>query len=134
VLCDLSFTPFKIFVSLPKPIASFRIEAPATATLGSQLPLKISALDGAGKIVNASIPLRIVLRDANGKEAQQFSCTAYPTFDGTVAAPLGFAAGNWTLHIEELISGRQTDTAIAVAAPQGLPFGTAIAQIPRVDI
>jgi hypothetical protein len=132
--CDLSFTPFKIFVSLPKPIASLRVDAPESISVGTQMPIKVAALDGDGKLINASVPLRITLLDGSGNEVRQLSGSAFPTFEAVLAAPLGFAPGNWSLRIQELISGRMAETAIAVNPAKGLPFGDAVTQIPKVDV
>jgi len=133
-LCDLSFTPFRIFISLPKAISSLRVEMPASVALGTQLPVKVTPLDADGKSINASIPLRLTLLDSAGIEVQQLPCAAFPTFDGVLAAPLGFAPGNWKLRVEELISGRQTEAALNVVQPQALPFGEALVRVPTVDV
>jgi len=133
-VCDLSFTPFKIFISLPKPIASLRVDSPESLVLGGTLPLKVTALDSDGNPINASVPLRITLLDGAGKEARKLSCSAFPIYEGSLAAPLGFAPGNWTLRIQELISGRLVESTIAVAQPQGLPFANALTLIPTVDV
>lgn len=133
-LCDLSFTPFRIFVSLPAAIAQLRVELPESTTLGSQFLVKVTPLDEAGKPINVCIPLRLTLLDAAAKEVQQLACSAFPMFDGVLAAPLGFAEGKWTLRAEELISGRRLEMTLNVAKPEALPFQAALTPLASVDV
>lgn len=133
-VADLSFTPFRIFISLPKPLAKLRVEVPDSLTLGQRLSLRVTPLDPDGNPIDAAIPLTLLLSDAAGKTVQEMPASALKTFDGELAAPLGFKPGQWKLTVKELVSGRQVETKIKVSAPANLPFASLMTEVPAVDV
>ena len=133
---DLSYTPFRIFVSIPKPIASIKVEIPAAIELGMHFPVKITPLDAEGLPINVAVPLRIALNDEAGANVYQ---TTGVTAESKICekefkAPLGRKPGQWKIVVDELISGRKVQAAIAVSAAQSLPFGAAVQTTPVVDV
>ena len=133
-VADLSISPFRIFVSLPRPIAKLRVEIPDAITLGQRLPLRVTPIDADGNAIDAAIPLRLSLTDSTGKSVQEMPASALKTFEGELAAPLGFAPGQWKFVAKELVSGRQVEVAVTVRPPEGLPFGSAMALLPVVNV
>ncbi|HEY8666940.1 MAG TPA: hypothetical protein VIL86_09755, partial [Tepidisphaeraceae bacterium] len=131
---DLSFTPFRIFVSLPKPIAKLRVEFPERVTLGMHFPVKVTPLSEDSQPINAAIPVQLTLLDAAGQQVWQMSASSLKRYEGEMAAPLGFKEGQWTLRAKELVSGRVLETTLQVDKPAALPFGAAMAEIPEVDV
>ncbi len=134
VACDLTFTPYRIFVSLPQAIAALRLEAPEAATLGTQALIKITPLDKAGHPINASIPLRISILDGAGKPVDTLYAAAVNACDSAVSLPLGFAPGKWTISVDDLLSGHRVEASISVDKPQNLPFTAALKVLPVVDV
>lgn len=133
-VADLSFTPFRVFVSLPRAIAKLQLEAPASVPAGRPWPVKVTLLDSDGKAVNASVPLRLTLLDASGKRAWESNGAAFPTFSGELSAPLGSAPGPWKIQVTELVSGRQIEAPVAVVAAQSQSFASAVRELPTVDV
>ncbi|HWE04834.1 MAG TPA: hypothetical protein VG326_20680 [Tepidisphaeraceae bacterium] len=133
-VCDLSMSPFRVFITLPKAIAAIRVEAPAALTLGQSTPIRITPLDADGAAIDAAIPLRLQLFDAAGKSVTEMPASALKTFVGELGVPLGFQPGDWKLIVKELVSGRQVETTLKVSAPAVLPFGSAMADVPAVDV
>ncbi len=133
-VADLSFTPFRVFVSLPRAIASLRLEAPASVPAGRPWPVKVTPLDSDGKAVNASVPLRLALLDASGKTVWESNGAAFPSYTGELSAPLGSAPGSWKIQVTELVSGRQVEAPVTVVAAQSQLFASAVRELPAVDV
>ncbi|GDY20766.1 hypothetical protein LBMAG56_21120 [Verrucomicrobiota bacterium] len=133
-VADLSFTPFRVFVSLPRAIAKLQLDAPASVEAGRPWPVKVTPLDGDGKPINASIPLSLALLDATGKAVWKSSGSAFPTFSGELSAPAGSAPGQWKIQVSELVSGRQIESTVTVAAGQTKSFAAAVRELPEVDV
>ena len=133
-VADLAFTPFRVFVSLSKPIAKLRVEAPASVTLGAFFPVRITPLDADGKALNASVPIRLTALDAGGSNVWQMYGASFPTLDGRLAAPLSAAPGRWTIRVEELVSGRQAVTPIDVRAADRPPLARNVVELDTADV
>ncbi len=131
---DLAFTPFRVFVTLPKPVAKLRIETPAEVTLGSHFAVVVTPLDAAGQPLAASLPVRLRLLDPSGAEVWRQAGASFPSFHGELSAPLGRAAGTWTVRVDELVTGRSADVTVAVKAPAGLPFAQSLVAVPTADV
>ena len=134
VVADLSYTPLAVFVSLPKPIESLRIECPAEVELGTQFPVNFTALDAQGQPIDGAIPLSLTLFDSAGKKIWDQSGAARGTYPGKLSAPLGEAPGAWRIVAQELLGGRTLECAIVTKSPALLPFGAAIAEVETVDV
>ena len=130
-VADLSLSPFRVFITLPKAIATIRVEMPASMTLGQSMPLRITLLDATGHAIDAAIPLHLQLLDAAGKSVVELPESALKTFAGELGVPLGFQPGDWKLIVKELVSGRQIETTLKRFAPAALPFGSAMARSSR---
>ena len=59
---------------------------------------------------------------------------SFPVFRGELSAPLGRAAGTWTVRVDELVTGRSADVTVAVKAPAGLPFAQSLVAVPTADV
>ncbi|HUW30447.1 MAG TPA: PQQ-binding-like beta-propeller repeat protein, partial [Planctomycetota bacterium] len=133
VRCDMSFSPFRILVSLPAEIAKLQVDLPEAATLGTTFPVSVVPLDAAGKPIDGTIPVEVTAIDAAGQVV-----AAIPGISGSggvrVPASIGFKPGTWKLRIAELVGGRIAETDIRAEAPQKLPFGDAVREVPRVDV
>ena len=134
VVCDLSFTSFRIFVTLPQEISSIRLEAAGSAVLGTQFPIKVTPLDKNGNAINAAIPLRITISDAAGKTVDEFYASSMMSYEKVCSAALGFAVGKWKISVEDLLIGHRVETSIAIDKAQALPFASAVRSVPVVDV
>ena len=133
-IADMSATPFRVYVGLPAPIARLKLELPASLTLGGGCGINLTPLAAGDKTIDASIPVQLTVLDAQGKVVSQATDAAMPTARMRLAAPLGFAAGKWRIVAKELVSGREVEAALDVAAPASLPFGAAISELPAVEV
>ncbi|MFZ4395900.1 MAG: beta-galactosidase trimerization domain-containing protein [Kiritimatiellia bacterium] len=120
-VADLSFTPFRIFVSLPKPVAKLRVEAPASVPQGVGVVVKATPLDADGKPIDASVPVRMTLLDASGKVAAEACGAAFPSCERRLAVPFDGQTGRWTLQVQELVSGRRAEVALEVKDAAAAP-------------
>jgi len=59
VQCDMSFSPFRVLVSLPAEIAQLKVDLPESATLGTSFPVSVAPLDAAGKPIDGTIPVEV---------------------------------------------------------------------------
>lgn len=95
-----------LFLITPRPLAAVRI-AGGDSTSGVPLEFRIEVVDDAGKPVNAVIPLKVELRDPDGRSAE---------LSGYHAAKAGLLQlkfepapndipGIWELRVEDLASG-----------------------------
>ncbi len=134
VVCDLSFTSFRIFVTLPQEISSIRLEAVGSAVLGTQFPIKVTPLDKNGNSINAAIPLRITISDAAGKTVEEFYASSMMSYEKVCSAALGFAVGKWKISVEDLLIGHRVETSITIDKAQALPFASAVRSVPIVDV
>ena len=133
-IADLSFTPFRIFVSLPEPIASIKLELPESVQLGSHFKIKATPLDDGGKPIDAAVPLRITLKEEAADQVAQVSGVSMPVCEKELSAPLGRKPGKWTLVVDELISGRQIQSSLTILPAQTLPFGSSVQTLAGVDV
>lgn len=91
------------------PVAQVRIEAPQEARRSDDMPVVVSIVDDSGNPVNAVIPLRIEIRDPDGRQ-REFS-GYYGARDGQLSIILALApndtAGIWTIEAQDLAAGRR---------------------------
>ena len=111
---DLSFTPFRIFVSLPEPIVRLRVEAPESVAIGTRFPVRVTPLGPSGKPINACIPITLALSDAQGRYVQGRPAASFPIAEAELTAPLGSAPGVWRVTVKELVSGRSATVPLTV--------------------
>lgn len=109
----------RVFLVTSRAIDSVRVEAPATARAGTAIPVRVAVLDAAGTPIDAVVPLRVDVRDPDGRagEAEGF----YGAVAGRLEVTLDFAAndarGTWTVRATDLASGREAVHYVRVGAP-----------------
>ncbi|GMV83236.1 MAG: hypothetical protein AMXMBFR7_44200 [Planctomycetota bacterium] len=107
---DLRYTPARIFVWLPVPIASVSLQGPARAQGGQALAWSVGVLDEGGKPIPAPVPVEIQLRTPNGniRATSYFASNAPEGVRGEFILPLDAAPGTWSLEAIETLSGHRT--------------------------
>jgi hypothetical protein len=104
---DLGPCDGRIFMLLPTPLQAIDVDLPESVERGATMELRVRVTSSDNQTLKAVIPLKIRIRDANGKEAE-FS-GYYAAKDGTLSLPLSVASnedpGSWEIRITELASG-----------------------------
>ncbi|MBM4154972.1 MAG: hypothetical protein FJ221_08060 [Lentisphaerae bacterium] len=99
----------RVFMVTDRPIAAARIEGPREAKRGETAKVRIEVVDPDRKPVDAVIPLRVDIRDPDGRVAERTGW--YGAKDGVLELQLDFAAndlpGAWEIRVRELASGRR---------------------------
>ena len=132
--CDMTFSPFKILASLPAEIEKLRARLPKTVTLGESFPIIVTPLDGTDKPLPGPIPVEVSVYDAAGENVTTAYGVSGPDGFHRIGASIGFRPGAWKVQIKELVSGRSAEVPLTVKAPERLPFGAAVAEVPKVDV
>jgi hypothetical protein len=99
----------RVFMVTDRAIAAVKIEAPREAKRGAAAEVRIAVIDPDGKPLDAVIPLRVDIRDPDGRVAERTGW--YGAKDGVLDLQLDFAAndlpGAWEIRVRELASGRR---------------------------
>jgi hypothetical protein len=99
----------RVFMVTDRPIAAVKIEAPREAKRGAAAEVRIAVIDPDEKPLDAVIPLRVDIRDPDGRVAERTGW--YGAKDGVLDLQLDFAAndlpGAWEIRVRELASGRR---------------------------
>ncbi len=99
----------RVYMITDRPIAAAKVEAPASAKRGEGVAIRISIVDPAGKPIDAVVPVRVDIRDPDGREAERSGW--YGAKDGVLDLRLDFAAndtpGTWEIRVRELASSRR---------------------------
>jgi hypothetical protein len=110
----------KIIAALPEEIDKVSIEAPAKATPGKPVSLRIEVIGKSGKPIQGDIHLRVEIYDGLGDmlDWSRYTCTKRNEgnqciFNFTPA--LNDVTGNWTIKVEELVSGRNATVLINIS-------------------
>jgi hypothetical protein len=113
---DLGPCDGRLLMTLPRPIAGLTVTAPASASPGDEVPLTFSVNDPAGEALPAVIPLRVEIRDANGRLAEGSGYHA--TDDGVMHLDLVLAPnedpGMWQITVHELASRESASASMRV--------------------
>jgi uncharacterized protein YfaS (alpha-2-macroglobulin family) len=100
-------------------IAGMKIEAPGAARLGDAVTVRIVVVDKAGRPLDAVVPLRLDIRDPEGRDAERTGY--YGAKDGRLELELLLAAndqpGVWQIRVRELASGRTASSYLRVSKP-----------------
>lgn len=98
----------RVFLLTDHPIAAVRLQAPRRAKRGESVAVKVMVMDDKGRPVEAIVPLRVDIVDANGRHAE-FS-GFYGAKDGVMSLTIDLAQndalGNWLIRAQELCSLR----------------------------
>jgi len=113
----------RLFMISPRAIDRVQIEAPSTVERGDQVRCAIAVLDAKGRSLDAIIPLRVDVRDPEGRLAE-FS-GYHAAADGKVEISLDIARndpfGIWEIRACELASKREAKHYVRVRPPREWP-------------
>jgi hypothetical protein len=106
----------RLLMGLPRAIAGVTVTAPETAKPGTRVLLDLSVHDSEGKPLPAVIPLRIEIRDTNGRLAE--SSGYHAAENGRLSLTLDLAPnedpGTWEITVRELASRKSAMAAMRV--------------------
>ncbi len=106
----------RLFLVTDRAIGAVRVEADKKAKAGESVSCDIAVTDAAGKAIDAVVPVEVRITDAQGKAAEYSGY--YGAKDGKVTIkldlPTNAAAGNWTISVKELASGKTAEASMAV--------------------
>jgi concanavalin A-like lectin/glucanase superfamily protein len=106
---DLGPCDGRIFMVMPKPLLGLKLEVPEKAVMGNTAKVVVSITTTQEAPTKAVIPLRIDIRDANGKAAE--GSGFYAAENGIVELKLDLAPnedpGTWEVRVRELASGME---------------------------
>ncbi|MGI6494524.1 MAG: hypothetical protein ACOX5G_00250 [Kiritimatiellia bacterium] len=113
---DMRRSPGKILAFLPEPVGGVLLRAPATLSVGGNLPCTVSVAGESGAPIDASFPVELTLVDPEGKRPYHVFRAAAPELRASWRLPANVPAGNWTLEARELLSGKTARATIEVKA------------------
>ncbi|MBL9137791.1 MAG: hypothetical protein JNK85_18120 [Verrucomicrobiales bacterium] len=120
---ELSITPVRLFASLPAPIDRVQLVGPDRIQAGDELRWSVRVLDPGGATVPASIPIRVLLLDAEGQRiAEGYVAAGSDGATGTFMIPVNLAPGGLRLEAVEMIAGKGAVLGVAVDE-RSLPLG-----------
>ncbi len=113
----------RVFLVCDQAIAGVRIAAAEEATRGGWLACEISVVDGNGKSLSAVVPLKIAIRDPDGRPAEFSGYDA--AIDGKRSLTIDIAPndlpGLWQIEVRELASNQTATHYFRVAGPTPWP-------------
>ncbi|MBN1854849.1 MAG: hypothetical protein JW829_19100, partial [Pirellulales bacterium] len=106
----------RLFLSMPRAISSINVVSPQSVQLGQSAQCVVEVRDDQGMPVPAVLPLRVELRDPDGRIAE------YSGYHAAIAGRLELTfdiacndlPGVWHLHVQDLASGLQADVELPV--------------------
>jgi hypothetical protein len=106
---DLGPCDGKIFMVMPKPLLGIQLDVPENATMGNTAKINAHITTTLNTPTKAVIPMRLDVRDANGKSAE--GSGFYAAENGIVELDLNLAPnedpGTWEIRVKELASGME---------------------------
>lgn len=106
----------RLYLVTERPIAAVRVEAPESATLGSEILIRVAVTDDRGRPLDAVVPLQVEIFDPDGRPAE-FS-GFYGARDGQQEIRVQLAPndvpGLWQVRAKELASGRTVEAYVRV--------------------
>ena len=114
---DLEYetTGGKLFLFLPKPIATVKLDLPAAAEPGKPFDFSAQVFDAKGKRMECLLPLEITVEYPDGKTDDCcFGTLQNGQYAQTVIPPLNVASGNWRVTVTELASGKSATAVLTV--------------------
>ena len=105
----------RMFAFLRQKIASLRVDAPKKVSAGETVRVKVAALDGATRPVDALLPAEISLYDAGGRELDGAGWVCLEGGVCTVDVPTNVddPAGPYRLVCRDIASGLKAERTIA---------------------
>ncbi len=109
----------RIFMVVPQAIAQLKVDLPEQVKGGGAATVSIKILDAKAAAVRAVSPVRLDIRDANGKPAE--GAGFYGAKNGTLTVELNIAPnddpGVWQIDVRDLASGIETTKFLRVVKP-----------------
>ncbi|WP_395750468.1 LamG-like jellyroll fold domain-containing protein [Prosthecobacter sp.] len=106
---DLGPGDGRIFMVLPKPLLGLKLEVPENAVVGNKVKVAVGITSTQEAPTKAVVPVRVDIRDANGKETE--GSGYYAAENGIVEIGLDLAPnedpGVWEVRVKELASGME---------------------------
>jgi hypothetical protein len=139
VQADMRSSPARLYVLLPAPLGGVRVRAPKTVLPGQAFTWDAQVQDRAGKPLEATLPIRVRFRGADGALIEEYftAADARTGVSGTLVAPLNHPTGTLALEVAELVTGKEavvslplTATPAAVSAMGGVLTPTAMKPAP----
>ncbi len=113
----------RLYMVLPRAIERVKLQSPASTSRGGDAKVTIEVVDAEGRPIEATVPLKVDIRDAEGRLAE-FS-GFHRAVNGRLELTLHIAAndpmGTWQLEARELASGRSVVGSMRVPGPQPWP-------------
>lgn len=107
---DLGPCDGRIFMVTPKPLLGIALDVPPTATCGNKVTVKATITTTQEKPMKAIVPVRVDIRDGNGKPAEGSGW--YAAENGLFTIDLNIASnddpGTWEIKVRELASGMES--------------------------
>ena len=125
LLIDAALGPCdgRVYMIAPRAIDRVKIQAPETAARGTAAKLLIEVADAEGKPIEATVPVKVEVRDSEGRLAE-FS-GFQRAVDGRLEITLDIAPndpmGVWQIEARELASGRTAARSMRVPGPDPWP-------------
>lgn len=109
-------TAGNLFLLLPEKIGRIRLKLPASAKTGETIQLKVSLETASGKLVKSVHPIRIEVRDADGRRTDDSTSAALENgeYGQTLTIPLNAAAGKWNITVRDLASGNRLTKTVSI--------------------
>lgn len=106
---DFSTNDGRLFLILPKAIGTLSLTLPKTVKRGESVRYEATLEDMEGKTLQALIPLRIAVEDAEGSivDDSTFAAMQDGVYAGNILPPLNTKPGEWTVTVTELASGKK---------------------------
>lgn len=106
----------RLLMALDRPIAQVTIVGPDEQSRGERWSGKLQVLDDAGQVVDAVVPLRVDILDADGRLAEYsgYYGAAAGTLDLGLDVAVNDRPGVWEVRVTELASGLQTSKFVRV--------------------
>jgi hypothetical protein len=106
----------RLLMAVERPIAQVTIVGPEEQSRGKRWSGKIKVIDDAGQVVDAVVPLRVDIHDADGRLAEYSG--HYGAAGGSLDLNLDLATndrpGVWEVRVTELASGQQMSKYVRV--------------------
>ncbi len=113
---DFEAAEGRVWMVTDRPVREVTLDVPARASAGERIQIGITVADGGGAALDAVVPVKVEIRDAEGRE-MEFS-GYYGAADGQVAITFDIAEndrpGAWAVRARELASGITAESEIAV--------------------
>lgn len=115
---DMTIEPSwgRVLMTLPAASAKLVLDLPREVRQGEALPIKLSMVDGKGRVIAAAFAVKVAVIGPSGKQSAASGFVALKKGVGTFVLPIGVneATGRWHVIVEGGFPRRTTRDATAV--------------------